>query len=340
MNLSKDVCGAERRREGSRNEPGSGRLGRLLGKLPYLGLLGFLEYLERWWPPFAVFALFYLFFLLLLVQPLIGLLAGRHDEKRDEGNTAGMLQVPRTPTGVVARYVLASFLSLLNPFTLLQSLLHTFGQLVVIVRLRGQLPSPGTRVAEGYRPPFRGTWIVARGGVDPDRSHSWEILNQRYAYDFYVTDEGGRSYRGTGERLEDYYAFGQEVVAPKDGVVVAVRDGIRDFPYAGRGWIDFLTWDFRGNWVTIRHAPGEYSFIAHFRPGSLRVRPGQAVRAGEVLGLCGNSGHSTEPHIHFHVQDRPNFYFAAGLPVRFGDAFLKTGDRVRGFDGTEVDGAP
>lgn len=319
-----DTSEIKRGQQGSDNQPTSSRFGNLLAKTPYLGFLGFLEYLDHWWPPFAAFELFYLFFLLWLVLFAINLFGRRRDEEPAE-----TLQVQ---PGVAVRYLLASFLSLLNPFVFMQSLLHSFGQVAVLVRLRGQLPSPVTRVAEGYRPPFRGTWTVAKGGVDPHSSHSWGILNQRFAYDFYVTDERGQSHRGSGERLEDYYAFGREVVAPKDGVVVAVRDGIRDFPHPGRGWIDFLAWDFRGNWVTIRHAADEYSFIAHFRRGSIRVRPGQTVRAGEVLGLCGNSGHSTEPHIHFHVQDRPNFYWAAGLPVRFGGDFLKTGDRVSGFD--------
>ena len=64
-------------------------------------------------------------------------------------------------------------------------------------------------------------------------------------------------------------------------------------------------------------AVGVYAVLAHLRRGSLRVRKGQSVRAGDVLAECGNSGNSTEPHLHFQLMDHPNPVFAAGLPVSF-----------------------
>jgi murein DD-endopeptidase MepM/ murein hydrolase activator NlpD len=75
--------------------------------------------------------------------------------------------------------------------------------------------------------------------------------------------------------------------------------------------------DFRGNFVIIKHHDKEYSFIAHFRLDSINVKKGQKVIQGQVIGLCGNSGHSTEPHIHFHLQDSANFWIATGLPIKF-----------------------
>lgn len=96
-----------------------------------------------------------------------------------------------------------------------------------------------------------------------------------------------------------------------------VRDGVREAPAPGSGWIDWRCRDFRGNFVVIRHAPGEYSFLAHLVPDQITVRVGQQVARGELIGRCGNSGHSTEPHLHFQLQDHPNVFLAMGLPLRF-----------------------
>lgn len=81
--------------------------------------------------------------------------------------------------------------------------------------------------------------------------------------------------------------------------------------------MDPLAWSLAGNYVIIRHEGGEYSLLAHLRRGSVRVRPGDRVRQGQVMGECGNSGSSSEPHLHFQVQDHPNFLLCASLPVRF-----------------------
>lgn len=163
---------------------------------------------------------------------------------------------PSIPLRRVAGYFLSRPLVLLNPWILVQSLLMLVGQLAALPRALGREASPEEAAAAGYRPPFTGTWTFARGGIRPETSHSWDILNQRYACDFLITDEQGRSHRGDGRRLEDYYCFGREILAPKDGVVVQVRDGERDFPYPATGALDPLARDARGNHVLIRHAPG------------------------------------------------------------------------------------
>ncbi|MBS3966536.1 MAG: M23 family metallopeptidase [Truepera sp.] len=200
-----------------------------------------------------------------------------------------------------------------------------------------------TAVFRGFDATLAGCWLVVNGGIDEETSHSWELVGQRYAYDF-VIDQEGRTYQGEGTRLEDYYAFGQPILAPADGRVVQVREGIRDYPrplpLSGR--IDWLTRDFRGNFVVIDHGHQEYSFLAHLQRGSVRVRVGDKVSQGQIIGLCGNSGHSTEPHLHFHVQDHPNMFLAVSLPVRFAgfrlsddpetasrpEAYLSRGQRI------------
>ncbi len=210
------------------------------------------------------------------------------------------------------------FLSQLNPFVLWGTLQQQFGQLVIWVRHLGRLPSPKHFASQiTYQLPFRGDWRVASGGITRADSHSWDILTQRYAYDFFIEDEAGKTYRGKGDRLNDYYCYGAAILAPADGQVVRVRDNVRDYPGVGDYTLDWKTRDFRGNFIIIRHAFQEYSFLAHLQPGSLLVRAGDRVKQGQPIGRCGNSGHSTEPHLHFHLQNRANMWVAAGLPVGF-----------------------
>jgi hypothetical protein len=147
-------------------------------------------------------------------------------------------------------------------------------------------------------------------------SHSWGVLAQRFAYDFVISKEGS-THTGDGRSLKNYYAFGQPLVAPASGVVVAAVDRYRDYPYPGDGWIDWRARDIRGNHVILKHDEEAFSLIAHLRQGSCCVNKNQHVEAGQQIGECGNSGHSTEPHIHIHVQDRRNFYTAIGRPIQF-----------------------
>jgi hypothetical protein len=217
------------------------------------------------------------------------------------------------------------FLSFISPPILAAGLLQLIGGFIVLNRYRFRAPGPGSyqqRVRYGF--PFEGVWWVANGGPEVSTSHSWELVGQRYAYDFLIPDESGKTHRGQGKRVEDYHAFGALVLAPADGVVVAVQNHHRDCPWPGR--VDPLAWSILGNYAVISHATGEFSLLAHLRHGSLKVRPGDCVRQGQVIGECGNSGHSTEPHLHFQVQDHPNFFLAASLPVRFYNWYRIKGD--------------
>ena len=117
--------------------------------------------------------------------------------------------------------------------------------------------------------------------------------------------------------MNDYYCYGVPILAPAAGVIVEVRDDVRDASGVGTGWIDSFTPDFRDNFVVIRRAEGEYNFLARLVQGNSRVVAGERAARGQQVGRCGNSGHSTEPHPHFHVQDPANVLEAAGLPVVF-----------------------
>jgi len=208
-------------------------------------------------------------------------------------------------------------LAIVNPFQLLQVLAQNGGQFIAVLRRMPPVQLQDVTLHTRYRLPFDGQWYVFNGGVTPATSHSWDVVTQRYAYDFVVVDEQMQRHREQGTRPEEYFCYGLPILAAADGTVVAVRDGIRDAPRVGSFFFDWLCRDFRGNWVLIRHADREYSFSAHLIPGSITVKVGDEVRQGQPIGRCGNAGHSTEPHLHWHLQDHPNFWLAVGLPVPF-----------------------
>lgn len=250
--------------------------------------------------------------------------------------------------GFAAVFLITNSLCLLNPWQLWQMIRQWWGQCRLEQRLRKhgiEGSSYETRIC--YYLPFGGEWLVANGGVTPKTSHSWDILGQRYAMDFVRADPQFNRHIGSGTRVEDYHCYGQEILAAADGVVVAVVDGIRDAPLVGWGFCDFMARHVAGNHVMIRHAEGEYGFYAHLAKGSIRVSPGEPVQQAQVIGQCGHSGHSTEPHLHFHLQDSPDSFEGMGLPIRFadaeiggaaaGDRFLSSGDRVRSSAGERAD---
>ncbi|WP_283402106.1 M23 family metallopeptidase [Halorubrum sp. DM2] len=227
-----------------------------------------------------------------------------------------------------AVYLLGVLRWAFTPWGIFTQLLQLAGQGVAYVRYRGDLPSTERRAPETeLRLPVEGEWTVVNGGVTPDTSHSWGIFSQRYAYDFLRTDGDGTTHAGSGTELADYYAYGEPVVAPAAGTVVDVSDRRRDYPGVGTALVEWRTWDIAGNHVTIEHADGEYSFLAHLQAGSTTVSEGQEVAAGDLLGRCGNSGHSSEPHLHYQLQDTADFWTAAGLAPRFHGVDVERDDR-------------
>lgn len=216
------------------------------------------------------------------------------------------------------QYVVSALAWSVTPWGILTQILQLGGQLVAMVRYRRRYPSHERHVPDtDLSLPFDGEWTAVNGGITEDTSHSWEFVAQRYAYDFVVTDEEGDSHAGDGTRLEDYYAFGEPIRAPAAGTVVKTKDRLRDYPRPGSGWLEWRTWDIRGNHVVVEHDDGEYSLLAHLEEGSVTVSPGDRVERGDVVGACGNSGHSGEPHLHYQIQDRPNFWITASLVPQF-----------------------
>jgi len=165
------------------------------------------------------------------------------------------------------------------------------------------------------RLPFDGLWWAGEAPTPEIGNHHAVASDQRHAFDFLIWRDGS-THRGEGKDNADYWAWGQAVRAPATGTVVAVQDGLID---NRPGATD--TAHPAGNHVVIDLGYGEYAVLAHFQNGSLRVVEGDEVTSGQVLGLVGSSGNSSEPHIHFHVQDSPKFQpgGSVGIPVRFDD---------------------
>ncbi|MFD0749932.1 urea transporter [Mucilaginibacter calamicampi] len=144
--------------------------------------------------------------------------------------------------------------------------------------------------------PFVGTWTVSQG-YDGGITHQDEWSK---ALDFVITDEDNNTYRDTGTRPEHFYCFNKPVLACADGVVEEVVSHIEDNAIGvvntGQNW---------GNTVVIKHITGIYTKASHLKQHSIKVKIGDYVRQGDMLGLCGNSGRSPEPHLHFQVQVTP-----------------------------------
>ena len=169
--------------------------------------------------------------------------------------------------------------------------------------------------------PCYGPWYVAWGGRTLPQNYHAATRDQRFACDLIaVKDSSDRS--GSGRLNSDYYAFGRVIVAPAAGKVVEAVDGLPDNP---PGQMDPA--HPAGNHVMLDFGNDEYGLLAHFKRGSVRVKAGQSVAAGDTLALCGNSGNTSQPHLHFHLQNGPALFQADGLPAPFVD-YLADGKPV------------
>lgn len=178
------------------------------------------------------------------------------------------------------------------------------------------LPVPERNATE-LSLPFKGRWLVAWGGDTRELNQHHPVRNQRFAFDFLGADEQGKTRTGTGMRNEDYYCFGREILAPADGVVTEAIGGVRDNVPGSMNPFSAL-----GNCVIIQHREHEVSVLAHLRQGSVRVKAGDKVTRGQVVGLCGNSGNSSEPHLHYHLQNTPIIQDGTGIKCFFQKVVL------------------
>jgi urea transporter/murein DD-endopeptidase MepM/ murein hydrolase activator NlpD len=144
--------------------------------------------------------------------------------------------------------------------------------------------------------PFMGAWTVSQG-------YEGEITHRgdwQHALDFVLKDIDDKSYELPGIRPEDYYCFNKPVLAAGDGIVQEVINHVEDNII---GQVNLQqNW---GNTIVIKHAEHLFSKVSHLKKNSIKVKVGDYVKQNDIIGLCGNSGRSPEPHLHFQIQSTP-----------------------------------
>lgn len=165
--------------------------------------------------------------------------------------------------------------------------------------------------------PFKGNWLVFWGGDTKELNQHHDTPNQEFAFDFLGVDEQGKTRKGEAKVNEDYFAFGRQVLAPADGNVTDVITGVRDNVPGSMNPYSAL-----GNAVFIQHGEYEVSILAHLKFGSVKVKVGDKVKRGQLIGLCGNSGNSSEPHLHYHLQNTPIIQDGTGIKCYFQKVML------------------
>lgn len=192
--------------------------------------------------------------------------------------------------------------------------------------------------------PLRGgPWV---GLYDPrmERGHRTSIyvvdgrarIPARFAIDWVRLDEDAKRARGDDARVENWYGYGEEVLAVADGIIAEARDDMSEDATLGGARGPMPLENGSGNYVTLDLGGGRYAFYEHLKHGSVRVKEGERVKSGQVIGQLGNSGSSSSgPHLHFHVSDANATLAAEGLPY-----VLRSFEVIGAFDsiGAHADG--
>ena len=159
--------------------------------------------------------------------------------------------------------------------------------------------------------PFNNEWFVVWGGRTLQENYHASLNDQRFAIDV-VRIKNGSTFTGNGTQNANYYCYGDTLFAPGNGQVVEMENSVNE-NIPGQTNTDQLF----GNYVIIDHGNREFSVLAHLITNSIVVDVGDSIIQGQVIGLSGNSGNSTEPHLHFHLQNKPSIGQGAGLPAQF-----------------------
>lgn len=192
--------------------------------------------------------------------------------------------------------------------------------------------------------PFTGRWLVQNSPADRVPSHGTRAFATSYAIDFVPVTHSGRSAPFTVGSLvrpeppDRFPGFGRPILAPLDATVLAAYDDAPDHrAYRGLPSIGYALTQQRqaamgwtalaGNHVLLERDATVVA-LCHLQRGSVRVRPGQQVRVGDVIARCGNSGNSTEPHLHIQAIDRPDIAHARAVPLTFHGALPFNGELV------------
>jgi murein DD-endopeptidase MepM/ murein hydrolase activator NlpD len=163
------------------------------------------------------------------------------------------------------------------------------------------------------RLPFDGEWLVYWGGRTLEQNYHVANRAQRFASDF-VVRRNGSTHTGEGAELADHHCWDRPILAPAAGTVIAAVEDLPDQPI-GKTDPERPA----GNHVVLDLGNSEFAFLAHLRQDSVAVEPGEKVSPGQEIGRCGNSGNTSEPHLHFHLQTTPDLATGEGLPAFFED---------------------
>lgn len=171
--------------------------------------------------------------------------------------------------------------------------------------------------------PLRGPdWLAANGPSNASGHRRALVpidgkarIAQRFAFDWVQVRPNGETFTGDPKDNKNYRAYGTEVLAVADATVAATKDGIpQNIPGEDSRAVPITLETVGGNHIILDLGNGFFAFYAHLQPGSLRVKVGDRVHRGQVLGLLGNSGNSTEPHLHFHVSNANSPLGSEGVP--------------------------
>jgi hypothetical protein len=173
-------------------------------------------------------------------------------------------------------------------------------------------------------PPLAGEWAMLAGGRSALISHHYPTPIVSNAVDFVRLDEEGRGHDGDPKRENAWYGFGEPVLSPADGTVISVSDVHPDEPVGNTGQKPSY-----GNHILLDIGSGHYAVLAHLQQGSARVSEGERVRLGQQIAAVGDSGDSLVPHLHFQVQDSPDFgEQVRTVPIVFRNVVLIRGGKV------------
>jgi hypothetical protein len=199
--------------------------------------------------------------------------------------------------------------------------------------------------------PLTGESLIGTGGrtINQNPDHIY-AKDQRFAIDVVALAPGSSPpeltglvnralsgklevFQGEAENYKDnfnHYCFGRQIIATGEGVVVDSKDGIFDNVPGNRNAKGLA-----GNYVVIDHLNGEFSMLAHFQKGSVLVKKGDTIKAGDPIGRCGNSGNSNLPHLHYHLQNSSRWHDGEALPAQFNNyyannVFMLRGEPVQG----------
>ena len=198
-------------------------------------------------------------------------------------------------------------------------------------------------------PPLRGQRYIAADGCCESTRHIRALLPingsqwlaQRYAIDWEQLDAQNRVFVGDAGDVNSYHIYGDAVLAVDDAKVAFAIDGFPDqIPGALPSSIDVADAD--GNHIILDLGNELYALYAHLQPGSVAVKTGDIVKRGQVIARVGNTGNTSEPHLHLHVMDRPSGLIANGMPY-VHDNYQITGIDLAGtedFDNAAATGVP